>query len=309
MSGRSRFLLGSLLFAGTLACASPPPPDPAYAPTRSVLEVASLLRLHVDDDTYRFPPARDVTGKNVYRSAFARLESLEQIHADKFASGYMLDDIWFAKGRALERLGEFDLAARHYQRVAELTSPLAEAAKSGRATCEALSAERSASPAPDADPETLLGEIDARRGRLEALLEQAGPSHYRFVICEEIERVDREEADYFAARSQLDPRLDALALQLQQQVVQDHRESKLYGRHLLALADFYADLSRRYARRFPASALDFDPAVFDEYSLGATRIYEVVAQRDGQVEKLEAARKLEAFLAFTLQVYDERVPQ
>ena len=113
---RLRFLRGAVLIGCALGCASSPePPDPAYAPTRSVLEVASLLRLHVDDDTYRFPPARDVTGKNVYRSAFARLESLEEIHSDKFASGYMLDVIWFAKGRALERLGEFELAARHYR--------------------------------------------------------------------------------------------------------------------------------------------------------------------------------------------------
>ncbi|HXZ86425.1 MAG TPA: hypothetical protein VEI82_13160, partial [Myxococcota bacterium] len=163
MTGRSRSALGAALLASALACASPPPPDPAWAPTRSVLEVATLLRLHVDDDTYRFPPARDVTGKNVYRSAFARLESLEQIHSDKFASGYMLDDIWFAKGRALERLGEFDLAARHYQRVSELTSPLAEAAAQGRAMCEALAAERTPAPAPDADAEPLLAQIDARR--------------------------------------------------------------------------------------------------------------------------------------------------
>jgi hypothetical protein len=245
----------------------------------------------------------------VYRSAFARLESLEEIHAGKFASGYLLDVIWFAKGRALERLGAFELAARHYQRVAELTTPLADAAARGRAVCDALAAERTAPLAPDADPEALLAQADERRARYDALLAQVSDAHYRFVIREEIERADRDLADYFAARSQLDRRLDALALQLQQEVVQDHGESKLHGRHLLALADFYADLSRRYARRTPASALDFDPAVFDEYALGATRIYESVAQRDGAVEKLEAARKLEAFLAFTLQVYDERVPQ
>jgi hypothetical protein len=298
------------LSAGLSACApAPEPPDPAYAPTRSVLETVSVLRLHVDDDTYRFPPARDVTGKNVYRSAFARLENLEEIHADKFASGYMLDVIWFAQGRALERLGEFELAALHYQRVADLTSPLREAALRGRATCEALAAERAAEPPPDADPQQLLARLDARRARLEALSEQVADAHYRPVIREEIERVDREAADYFAARSQLDARLDALALELQQQVVQEHRESKLAGRHLLALADFYADLSRRYVRRVPATALDFDPAVFDEFALGATRIYEAVSQRDGAVEKLEAARKLEAFMAFTLQVYDERMPQ
>jgi hypothetical protein len=310
MSAWVRSGCGAWLLCWVLACASPgEPPDPAYAPTRSVLEVASLLRLHLDDDTYRFPPARDVTGKNVYRSAFARLESLEEIHAGKFATGYMLDVIWFAKGRALERLGEFDLAARHYQRVAELTSPLAQTAAQSRALCDALARERALPLPADAEPEPLLQAIDARRERLETLLAQAGESHYRFVIREEIERADREVADYFAARSQLDPRLDALALQLQQEVVQDHRESKLHPRHLLALADFYADLSRRYVRRVPATALDFDPAVFDEYALGATRIYEVVAQQDGTVEKLEAARKLEAYHAFTLGIYDERVPQ
>ena len=67
---------------------------------------------------------------------------LEEIHADKFASGYMLDVIWFAKGRALERLGEFELAALHYERVAELTTPLAQAAQRGRSVCTQLAAER-----------------------------------------------------------------------------------------------------------------------------------------------------------------------
>jgi hypothetical protein len=217
--------------------------------------------------------------------------------------------IWFAKGRALERLGEFELAARHYQRVAELTSPLAQASMRGRSLCETLAAERGSPPRPDADPQALLARFDERRKRLEKLLEQVGQTHYRPVIREEIERLDRELADYFAARSQLDPALDSLALQLQQEVVQDHRESKLHGRHLLSLADFYADLSRRYVRRVPATALDFEPAVFDEYANGATRIYEAVSRLDGNAEKLEAARKLEAFMAFTLQVYDERLPR
>jgi hypothetical protein len=175
--------------------------------------------------------------------------------------------------------------------------------------CEALAAERMAAPAPDADPEALLSQLDDRRRRFETLLEQVVDAHYRAVIREEIERADRELADYLAARSQLEPRLDALALQLQQEVVERHRESKLHARHLLALADFYAELSRRYVRRVPATALGFDPAQFDEYAFGATRIYEAVTLQDGRAEKLEAARKLEAFLAFTLQVYDERVPQ
>ena len=283
--------------------------DPRYAPTRSVLEVVALLRLHVEDDTYRFAPARDFTGKNVYRAAFERLESLERLHAEKFGSGYMTDVLLFSKARALERLGEYELAARHYRRTAELDSPLAEAALRGREICEGLAAARAIRPAPDASPDDALAAFRRRGDALESLRERAGEIHYRYLLQEEIERTDRARADYFSARSRLDPRLDAVALLHQQETVQNHRQSKLHARHMLALADYYADLCRRYAERFPPSALDFDPAVFDDYAFGATRLYEAVSQRDGAVEKLEATSKLEAFLAFTLGVYDDRLPR
>jgi hypothetical protein len=91
--------------------------------------------------------------------------------------------------------------------------------------------------------------------------------------------------------------------------VQAHRQSKNHNRHLLALGDLYAAFSRRYAQKFPPPSLGFDPATFDEYAHGATRVYEVVAQQDGAVEKLEGQHKLEAFLGFTLQVHEERVPR
>ena len=58
-----------------------------------------------------------------------------------------------------------------------------------------------------------------------------------------------------------------------------------------------------------SQTLRFDPPTFDEYAFGATRLYEAVSQQDGAIEKIEAARKLEAFLAFTLQVQDERLPR
>ncbi len=299
-----------LLLAGALAaCARAPQPDAVYAPTRSVLEVVSLLRLHVDDDTYRFPAARDLTGKDVYRTSLQRLEDLEQIHARKLASGYMLDVIHFSKARALERLGEFELATRHYERVAGLESPLAAEAARSAQVCAELHAAGQLTPGPVDDPEAALGVLDEREARIAALREAIAGTHHAHVVEEELERTDRLRADYFAARSALDPRLDAFALRLRQEVVQRHRDSKLQVRHLLALADFYAELAERYARRAPPHGLEFDAAIFDEYAFGATRIYETVSHRDGRVEKLEAARKLEAFLAFTLQVYDDRLPQ
>src|SRR5262247_2398835 len=100
--------LAALGIAGAaLGCASTPAPDPAYRPAENVLEVVAVLRRHVPDDTYRFPPARDFTERNVYRSSLLRLENIERVHASALAAGYMDGVIAFAKGRALERLRAF----------------------------------------------------------------------------------------------------------------------------------------------------------------------------------------------------------
>jgi hypothetical protein len=67
-----------LVLALLAACRSTPEVDPRYRPAENVLEVLAVLRHHVPDDTYRFPPARDFTGRNVYRSSLLRLESIER---------------------------------------------------------------------------------------------------------------------------------------------------------------------------------------------------------------------------------------
>ena len=290
------------------ACASNPPASPSDEPTQDVLEVVAVLRLHVDDDTYRFAPARDVSGRNVYRAAFERLETLESAHTEKLSTGYLTDVVWFAKARALERIAEYKLAAMHYGRVAELDSELAEPARGGRDVCERLfeATTPAANPAPT--PQQVADDWTRRRGQLEALREDTAATHWRFVVDEELERGDAAESAWFSAQALADPRLESTALQRAQQLVELNRQSKNRNRNLLALADLYAELSRRYARRFPPPSLGFDPATFDEYAHGATRIYEVVSQQDGTVEKLEAAHKLEAYLSYTLQVHEDKLP-
>jgi len=291
------------------ACASAPPADPADEPTQDLLEVVAVLRLHVSDDTYRFPAARDISGRNVFRASFERLESLETAHADKLATGYMTDVVWFAKARALERIGEYELARKHYERVTGLDSELAEPARHGRGVCERLARGAARDDSLGLTPQQVADRWTERRAQLSDLRGDVVETHWRPVVDEEIERGDAAEAAYFAARSEADPRLEATALQRAQQLVELHRESKNKNRHLLALADLYAELSRRYARRNPPPSLGFDPATFDEYAHGATRIYEVVSQQDGTVEKLEAAHKLEAYLSYSLQVHEDKVPR
>ncbi len=303
---RNPLFLGLLL----LACASGKGTDPRYAPTESILEVVSVLRMHVDDDTYRFPPARDFTGKNVYRVILSRTEALEELHAERLRSGYMVDVLLFTKARALERLSEYEAAAQHYSRVMDLEeSPLRESAGASRRVCLRLEQATRIEPAADSSLDQALAAFDRRLSMLEALAEKTKDNHYAAVVKEEIERADRARAHYFSARARIEPWLDVVALQQYQHLVQRHTESKNRNRHLLDLADHYSNLSRQYVERFPPVSLGFDPATFDEFAFGATRLYESVSQQDGAIEKIEAARKLEAYLAFTLQVYDEKLPR
>ena len=47
--------------------------EATYAPTESVIEIVAVVRRHVPDDTYRFPPGMDFSGRNVYRSSLGRV--------------------------------------------------------------------------------------------------------------------------------------------------------------------------------------------------------------------------------------------
>ncbi len=302
------------------ACAKElPPPDPRYQPSQSILEVVATLRRHVPDDTYRFEPASDFTGRNVYRSSLMRLENLERVHEDALRAGYMDGIIAFAKGRALERLRAYDLAATSYRYAADREPELRLQALRGAALCDALSeaadlgyaADR---PLPDGeapiaapiDPDVAVAEYDQRLALLEALAVESEGTHYAAIVREEIERTDLARARYFASRRGAFPDGDVRALAELQYVVTRHRDSKNANRHLLALADLYATLAEEYVEARPPESLWFDPPTFQEYVDAASRLFEAVANQDGSPEKLEAARRLEAFLAFTLRVDRDR---
>ena len=75
---------------------------------------------------------------------------------------------------------------------------------------------------------------------------------------------------------------------------------------MLDLANLYATLAAEYTRANAPESLSFDPAKFAELVDAASQIYQSVSAEDGTPEKLEAARRFEAFLAFTLKVDSDR---
>lgn len=287
-----RAAVPALALATCAACASPAP-DPHFQPTQSVLEAVAVLRRHVPDDTYRFEPARDFTGRNVYRASLLRLENLERIHAAELRAGHMDDVIAFAKGRALERLRAFELAAASYRRAAERDGPLRGEARRSAAVCDALA-------------EAAALEPDPGRSRLGRLLEDHGGSHYAAVIREELEHAQLEGALHLVSVRRLGADGDVRAVAALQRLVMDHGESKNHNRHLLRLAELYDALAREYVATNAPEGLRFDPPAFEELVDAAARLYEAVANQDGATERIEAAQRLESFLAFTLRVDRDR---
>ena len=303
---RARVDLLPLALALALGCGAPEP-DPRYRPTESVLEAVAVLQRHVADDTYRFPPAEDYTGRNVYRATLIRLENLERAYEEALEGGGLDDVIAFAKGRALERLRTFELAATSYRRAAERPGELAIEAEHSALLCDALfEAERLGQSPDDADLTARLAAVDARSARLYELLDSVGATHYRAVIEEELEHSAVERARLLVATRALVPDGDLRALAALQQLVVDQRESKNANNHLMNLADLYAALAHEYVDAHPPAALAFDPPRFGELVDAAARLYSSVSNQDGAPEKLEAGQKLEAFIAFTLRVDRDR---
>jgi len=290
-----------------------------YGPSESVLEVVAVLRRHVSDDTYRFPPAVDYTERNVYRASLLRLESIERVHADALRSGYMQAVIPFAKGRALERLRAYDLAAQHYRLSASFEGELREPALDSARRCQQIADAVAVgidlldplTIAPDvaarpADATEVVAALDDRIARLTSLLEDNGDSHYRYILQEEIERAEMTRARYFEDMRFVLPDGTIRALAELQRVARRHGGSKNRLKHMLDVANFYVTLAEEYVDAVPPQSLRFDPPHFRELTDSATQLYEVIAGNDGTPEKLEATRRLEAFLAFTLKVDRDR---
>ena len=265
-----------------------------YGPSEGILETVAVLRRHVPDDTYRFPPANDFSGRNVYRASLLRLESLERAEANAIRSGYMDDVIAFAKARALERLRAFDLAAQHYRESARLSSKFRPSALESAVICERIDqtiaigidlidplSDGGVTPFP-LDSTLVRIDLDERVARLSSLLEEVRDSHYRWIVQEEIERADWIRAQYSIATRAVVEDGTLFALQELQRVVTRHGASKNRLRHLLRLADFYETLSREYLAAVPAESLEFDPARFSELVDAAIRLFELVASHDGR---------------------------
>ncbi|MFB3117500.1 MAG: hypothetical protein ACE1ZP_01925, partial [Myxococcota bacterium] len=234
-----------ILACATLAlcasCASTPAVESVYRPTENALEVIAVLRVHIDDDTYRFEAARDFTGRNVYRSSLLRLENLEELHSNALRASHMDGAIAFAKARSLERLRAFDLAADHYRLAADISQDLRLEALRSADVCDVLheaaqmtrelepqgetdinSEPASVARLVELDPDAVLAEFDARVALLDGLAVITEGTQHRPVVQEEIERADVARGNYFVGIRKTDVNGDVRAISELQRVSGRH---------------------------------------------------------------------------------------
>ena len=267
----------------------------AFAPYEDVLEVVSELTWHLRDDVYRFPPAKDPTGHDVYRLSLHRLENWE-----KRFPGRLRDVTSFARAEALERLGGYAAARDLYAKVAALPSPLAGRAAEG-ATRAAAFADVAAMPERGADLDATLTALRAKLDAWAKLLGRQGGTPFEPILLVEEERLERRTARLVVEHRRL---LDDGAVTAERSLrflVEKHADSRLLAEHILRLADLYADLARDYVSDHD-QPLEFREGEFVSRADRALDTYRKVAMWDGAPEKPEAQARFTAFDAYKTDV-------
>lgn len=267
----------------------------AFAPYEDVLEVVAELTWHLRDDVYRFPPAKDPTGHDVYRLSLHRLENWE-----KRFPGRLRDVTSFARAEALERLGGYAGARDLYAKVAALPSPLAARAAEG-ATRAGAFADAAAMPEGGTDLDATLTALRAKLDAWAALLGRYGGTPFEPVVLVEEERLERRTARLVVEHRRLLDDGAATAERSLRFLVEKHADSRLLADHILRLADLYADLARDYVENHERP-LDFREGDFVSRADRALDIYRKVAMWDGAPEKPEAQARFTAFDAYKSDV-------
>lgn len=271
-----------------------------FAPYEDLLQVLGGLTWHLRDDLYRFPPAKDPTGYDVFKLSLGRLEAWEK----RFPS--RLPDVTdFARAEALERLGDYGAATAAYDAVAaRADSPLAARA---RGEAEQVRAFADAAALPEDDP-ALERRLELLRAKLDAwgalVTRTAGTPRHTLALVEE-ERLEEHAARLVVAYRHVLADGDGAAERSLRFLIEKHGASKRLPAHVLALGDLYAAQTREYVQAHDRP-LAFDAREFTRHCDRALDAYQKVADWDGVPEKPEAAARfaaLEAYRDATLERY------
>jgi len=290
-----------LLFLG---CAKSARMDERYKPQKNLLEILSDFRRHLDDDTYRFPAAKDITGKNIYKATLIRLENYERLHP-----GYMEDIVIFSKAKAYEKLHDYDQAIEQYKRLFNTGSGLEEEARKNINVCYEFSnlikKEKRLREELDYEEKTIpekLDEFDEILKTWDFLTRKYKGSPYGFLALEQEEMADAAKIDFIVKYRHRIRDGENLVILGYNQLIAKHKESKNIYAHILKFASFYESYSREYATKNDPRSLSFNMEKFNRMANHALDLYGIVASKDGIPEKIEAKGMIKSFYAYVEKV-------
>jgi tetratricopeptide (TPR) repeat protein len=252
------------------------------------------LQLHLRDDTYRHDRARGADGQNVFAVALWRLERLQRsLGRTDGAPDNIGIVVEFARARALERLRRYSEARDAYERVASSGTVLAAVAEEAAAIMESFALESGGAPAGLDTPEAELGFLEERLKRWTELAFRQRGTLYAPLALEEAEAWSMLRVDWYARHR--DPEL---AIEACERLIEAHRTSKLYPKHLIRLGDLYAETARRQVVRHRARRDPFDAGRYEHLVDSALAAYELAGDERESESRSEATNKIQALMSY-----------
>lgn len=270
----------------------------AYAPYEDVVEVVATLSWHLDDDVYRFAPPRDATGHDLYALSLDRLQSWEQ----RFPSR-LPDVTTYARAQTLERLREYEKAAKAYAKVAAMDTPLADPARTAQGRAQAF-ADAAALPEDGGDLDTQLASSKKKLEAFAQLIERYQGTPYEALALVEEERLEARAVDLVVSHRQLLDNGDETAEQAVQFLIKKHADSHNLPAHVIRLGDLWAARARSYAAAHHRT-LDFDDDEFNRLADHGLDAYRKIATWDGIPEKPEAQGRFTSLEAYKSSVLEQ----
>ncbi|MBX3729563.1 MAG: hypothetical protein KF858_10300 [Candidatus Sumerlaeia bacterium] len=280
-------LIGLLLGA----CARTRSGPDAYSPHENLLSIAAEFELLASRDPYAQHPAVELTGQNIARATLVRLANYGTLHPGRFAP-----EVLTLKGRAYERLGDYEGARRAYIEAAEFDTPLREDCLRRAALDERLLAVRE-SAGRMATIEEMLRTLQRQAAEFNRLAQEWSDPEYRAYARVEAESTEVRRAELLVAGRWLLADGETQALEALRDLVAAHSGSRRGLEHALRLARYCRELAEEEMRLHPPETLDFNADRARRLLDESLDILQRVSQADGRPERLLAARELDAVLA------------
>jgi tetratricopeptide (TPR) repeat protein len=267
-----------------------------YKPAENLLEILTDFQRHLNDDTYRFPTFKDITGQNIYKATLLRLKNFERLYPNKFGP-----IVAYSRAKAYEKLQDYSAAIASYEQIVDTGSELEPKAKEGLQVCRSFLTADSMPPSNGSLRETLSA-FERRNQALGRLFQTHRGTPYGYLVMELQEQADIEKVRFLETNRNQIPSGTELTIVEYNRIIKRHEESKNVYRHILRLGKFFEKLAREYSDQHDPEGLNFSMEEFQSYADSAMGLYTMVASKDGIVEKAEAQG-----LANSLRAYASKV--